>query len=135
MVSIAPRCWRSDAAAEFALQDGVVDGWKNSGAGRTAALAAKYLGEVEDSAAASVVTCGSVHVEHKQPYQAIIDTANKRGCDLIVMASHGRRGASAIVLGSETVKVVTHTAIPVLVCRSLAATDSLFGRLSTLTVL
>ena len=58
-----------------------------------------------------------MHAEHKQPYKCIIDTANAKGCDLIVMASHGRRGISAIVLGSETVKVLTQSSIPVLVFR------------------
>ncbi len=48
--------------------------------------------------------------------EAIIDTAQQRGCDLIVMASHGRSGIAAIVLGSVTTKVLTHTKIPVLVC-------------------
>jgi len=56
-------------------------------------------------------------MEHAQVYQAIIDAASARGCDLIVMASHGRRGVSAVVLGSETVKVLTHSKIPVLVYR------------------
>jgi nucleotide-binding universal stress UspA family protein len=56
-------------------------------------------------------------VEHEHPYRAIIDTAESKGCDLIVMASHGRHGISAIVLGSETVKVLTHCNIPVLVHR------------------
>ena len=51
------------------------------------------------------------------PYQTIIDTAEQEGCDLIVMASHGRKGASALVLGSETHKILTHSKIPVLVCR------------------
>ena len=55
--------------------------------------------------------------EHDHPYQAIIDTAKKVGCDLIAMASHGRRGVSAMVLGSETIKVLTHSSIPVLVYR------------------
>ena len=55
--------------------------------------------------------------EHEHPYKAIIDTANTNGCDLIAMASHGRRGISAVVLGSETVKVLTHSNIPVLVYR------------------
>jgi nucleotide-binding universal stress UspA family protein len=59
-----------------------------------------------------------LHIEHDQPYRAIIDAAVKRSCDLIVMASHGRRGVSAIVLGSETVKVLTHSTIPVLVFRA-----------------
>jgi len=63
------------------------------------------------------VACETIQVEHEDPYQAIIDTADSKGCDLIVMASHGRRGISAIVLGSETVKVLTHCKIPVLVYR------------------
>ena len=58
-----------------------------------------------------------VQVEHEHPYQAIIDAAASKGCDLIVMASHGRHGISAIVLGSETVKVLTHSKVPVLVYR------------------
>ncbi|HZW18228.1 MAG TPA: universal stress protein, partial [Luteimonas sp.] len=51
------------------------------------------------------------------PHQAIIDTTNDLGCDLIAMASHGRRGVSALVLGSVTAKVLTHSTIPVLVYR------------------
>ncbi|MEP7206289.1 MAG: universal stress protein [Casimicrobiaceae bacterium] len=58
-----------------------------------------------------------VHLVHDDPYRAIIDTAGKSGCDLICMASHGRRGVSALLLGSETVKVLTHSKIPVLVWR------------------
>ena len=63
------------------------------------------------------VECQAVHVEHAMPYKAIIDTAAEKGCDLIAMASHGRRGAAALVLGSETAKVLTHSTIPVLVYR------------------
>jgi nucleotide-binding universal stress UspA family protein len=63
------------------------------------------------------VACETIQVEHEHPYQAIIDTADSKGCDLIVMASHGRRGIAAIVIGSETVKVLTHCKIPVLVYR------------------
>jgi nucleotide-binding universal stress UspA family protein len=55
-------------------------------------------------------------MENAQPYQAIIAMAEDRGCDLIVMASHGRSGISAVVLGSVTNKVLTHTKTPVLVC-------------------
>jgi nucleotide-binding universal stress UspA family protein len=51
------------------------------------------------------------------PHRAIIDTAEELGCDVIVMASHGRRGINALLLGSETNKVLTHCRIPVLVCR------------------
>jgi nucleotide-binding universal stress UspA family protein len=84
---------------------------------RTAAVSEKYLARVKDAAAAAGVSCNVIHAEHEQPYQAIIDAAKKNGCDLIVMASHGRRGFSALVLGSETVKVLTHSTIPVLVYR------------------
>ena len=80
-------------------------------------LAMHDLDVAKDIAAAAQVPCDVVHEEHPQPYQAIIDAAKVRGCDLIVMASHGRRGVAAIVLGSETVKVLTHSAIPVLVVR------------------
>jgi nucleotide-binding universal stress UspA family protein len=78
---------------------------------------ARILGVVQGAAAAAGVPCDTVAIEHEHPYRAIIDTTTQRGCDLIVMASHGRRGVSAIVLGSETVKVLTHSAVPVLVCR------------------
>jgi nucleotide-binding universal stress UspA family protein len=79
--------------------------------------AEKTLGAVAQAAQAAGVACEMVHVEHEHPYLAIIDTAEAKGCDLIVMASHGRHGVSAIVLGSETVKVLTHSKIPVLVHR------------------
>jgi len=80
-------------------------------------FAQKCLDQVKSAALAQGVSCDVMYVEHDYPYQAIIDTANNQHCDLIVMASHGRHGLSAIVLGSETVKVLTHSAIPVLVCR------------------
>jgi len=81
------------------------------------AHAEKVLGAVSAAANSAGVACETLHVEHEQVYQAIIDAASARKCDLIVMASHGRRGVSAVVLGSETVKVLTHSKIPVLVYR------------------
>ena len=63
------------------------------------------------------VECETVSVQNDEPHAAIIETAHGKGCDLIVMASHGRRGLSALVLGSQTVKVLTHSDIPVLVLR------------------
>ena len=81
------------------------------------AHAEKILGAVLAAAKSAGVVCETLHVEHEQVYQAIIDAASARNCDLIVMASHGRRGVSAVVLGSETVKVLTHSKIPVLVYR------------------
>ena len=84
---------------------------------RITADAAKTLRAVIDAAGAAGVAFDSVQIEDEHPYRAIIDTAGSKGCDLIVMASHGRRGISALVLGSETVKVLTHCKIPVLVHR------------------
>jgi nucleotide-binding universal stress UspA family protein len=81
------------------------------------AHAEKVLGTVSAAAKLAGVVCEPLHVEHEQVYQAIIEAASARRCDLIVKASHGRLGVSAIVLGSETVKVLTHSKIPVLVYR------------------
>ena len=81
------------------------------------AHAEKVLGAVSVAAKSTGVICETLHVEHAQVYQAIIDAASARKCALIAMASHGRRGVSAVVLGSETVKVLTHSKIPVLVYR------------------
>jgi nucleotide-binding universal stress UspA family protein len=79
--------------------------------------AVRCLAEAEAKAKALHVPCEFIQLESTHPYQAIIDTAAERGCDLIAMASHGRRGVAAVLLGSETVKVLTHSAIPVLVYR------------------
>jgi nucleotide-binding universal stress UspA family protein len=79
--------------------------------------AARSLAVAAEAAAGTGVRCETIHLEHDRPWQAIIQTGEQRGCDLIVMASHGRAGVSAAVLGSETNKVLTHSKIPVLVCR------------------
>ena len=84
---------------------------------RTEAHAAKILKAAADVARGAGVAYATSHVEHEHPYRAIIETADAKGCDLIAMASHGRRGVSAIVLGSEIVKVFTHSNVPVLVYR------------------
>ena len=81
------------------------------------AYAETVLGTVSAAANSAGVACEVLHAEHGHIYQAIIDAADARKCDLIVMASHGRRGVSAVVLGSQTVKVLTHSKIPVLVYR------------------
>lgn len=79
------------------------------------------LATVKKAAQAAGVQCTTVHVTDTQPYAGIIEAAQQNGCDLIVMASHGRRGVSALLLGSETQKVLTHSAIPVLVYRPVPA--------------
>ncbi|MBC8058783.1 MAG: universal stress protein [Rhizobiales bacterium] len=63
------------------------------------------------------VVCESHTVEALHPWEAIIDHARRMECDLLVMASHGRRGVTALLLGSETQKVLTHSKVPVLVVR------------------
>ena len=75
------------------------------------------LGNASAEAAKLNVICKSVHVPNAFPAEAILKEAKARGCDVIVMASHGRRGLARLVLGGETLRVVTHGAIPVLVCR------------------
>jgi len=77
----------------------------------------KILGTVVKAAEVAGVVCETIQVEHEHPYRAIIDIAESKGCDLIVMASHGRHGISALVLGSETTKVLIHCKVPVLVYR------------------
>jgi nucleotide-binding universal stress UspA family protein len=68
------------------------------------------------AAKADGVDCDKVLVEDDFAYRGIVETAKTKGCDLIVMASHGRTGISAVLLGSVTVKVLTHSKIAVLVC-------------------
>ena len=108
-VSVAePYHWFSpgtDPAAVTAYTDGVKQ------------AAARALTTVADAAAAAGVACETLQLEDQHPYKAIIAAAGTKNCDLIVMGSHGRGTASAIVLGSESNKVLAHSKIPVLVCR------------------
>lgn len=80
-------------------------------------IAAKRLAQVTEAAKAAGVACQAHSVEALHPWEAIIDHAKRTECDLVVMASHGRRGVSALLLGSETQKVLTHSTVPVLVVR------------------
>ena len=87
--------------------------FEDEGRGR----AQKMLDEVASKARARGVRCNTVSAASDLPYQQIIATARKEKCDLIMMASHGRRGLSSLLLGSETAKVLTHSKVPVLVLR------------------
>lgn len=82
-----------------------------------AAGARKKLAAIEARIARAGVQGASVVVSSDLPFQQIIEVARKRKCDVVVMASHGRSGLSGLLLGSETVKVLTHSKIPVLVVR------------------
>jgi nucleotide-binding universal stress UspA family protein len=72
---------------------------------------------VRAAAEAAGIPCEAHTVEALHPWEAIIEHAQRQECDLLVMASHGRRGVTALLLGSETQKVLTHSKIPVLVVR------------------
>ncbi len=78
--------------------------------------ATRMFDEVRKQASSLGVECNTVHVLDF-PAEAIIETAQAQGCDLIVMASHGRRGIARALLGSQAAKVVTLSTVPVLICR------------------
>jgi nucleotide-binding universal stress UspA family protein len=80
-------------------------------------IAQKVVSAIVARAKEKGVQCDGLVVVGDHPYEEIISSAENRKCDLIMMASHGRRGLDAVLLGSETVKVLTHTKIPVLVVR------------------
>jgi nucleotide-binding universal stress UspA family protein len=80
-------------------------------------LAGGHVKAALDAATAAGVPCKGHTVEALHPWEAIIDHAKTENCDLVVMASHGRRGVAALLLGSETQKVLTHSTLPVLVVR------------------
>ena len=77
----------------------------------------QMLSEVTASARTAGVDCDDIVVVGDSPYEEIIDSAEKNRCDLIMMASHARRGLDGMMFGSETVRVLKHTKIPVLVVR------------------
>ncbi|HKA42171.1 MAG TPA: universal stress protein [Burkholderiales bacterium] len=82
-----------------------------------AAEAQQYLAAIASKAKDAGVPCETLSLEHASPHQAIIHAAQVRGCDLIIMASHGRKGITGDLVGSETARVITNCKIPVLVYR------------------
>jgi len=79
--------------------------------------AARILEPAAKKAAAAGVACTTTHVSDMHPAEGILEAAGKAGSDLIVMASHGRRGLERVLLGSQALEVLTHSKIPVLVVR------------------
>lgn len=79
--------------------------------------AKKALALIEIEAQTAHVLCKTGWLTDDQPWEGIVRSAKVKKCDLIVMASHGRKGLSGLLLGSETTKVLTHSKVPVLVCR------------------
>ena len=81
------------------------------------AKAEDYLGFIRKTSQDSLVACDTVRATSEHPYDEICKAAEQRGCDLIIMTSHGRRSIMSMLLGSETRKVLSHAKIPVLVVR------------------
>ena len=79
--------------------------------------AARALEPIERMAHDAGVACTAVHRVAGSASEVIINVTEERGCDVVFMASHGRRGVSALLIGSETNKVLTHSSIPVIVWR------------------
>lgn len=80
-------------------------------------IAAQRVAAAVDAAKAEGVSCQGHTIEALHPWEAILDHAATQNCDIIVMASHGRRGVAALLLGSETQRVLIHSKLPVLVVR------------------
>jgi nucleotide-binding universal stress UspA family protein len=101
----------------FSTDSAMLEDTPDGFAARSTAQARRLLGGIENAARDAGVACRTEHAVSDDPYEAIIDAARRLGCDLIVMASHGRRGLKGFLLGSETQKVLVHSTIPVLVHR------------------
>jgi nucleotide-binding universal stress UspA family protein len=79
--------------------------------------AARILSGASKLARKADIACATLHVKDQYSSEGILDIADKKACDLIVIASHGRRGLERLLLGSVAVKVLTHSSVPVLICR------------------
>jgi nucleotide-binding universal stress UspA family protein len=101
--------WNYDAEIPEAYKERAASGCKEN--------AKIHLSALTRAAQSEGVACDVVLETSDQPYEAIVKVAERKGCDIILMASHGRRGVGALLVGSETQKVLTHSKIPVLVYR------------------
>jgi nucleotide-binding universal stress UspA family protein len=101
----------------FTADPGMLECTPERHAGACRERAARLLAPIEAAARAAGVPCRVEHVESDQPWEAIIATARRLDCDLVVMASHGRGGIAGLLLGSETQKVLVHSTVPVMVHR------------------
>lgn len=101
----------------FTLQTEMLEDTKEQYERQSKIHAEQFLDVIKKAAEKASVRCEADSVTSTHPYEMIIKAAEKKGCDLIMMASHGRRGMQGLLIGSETQKVLTHTKIPVLVLR------------------
>ena len=108
---VAPKCH------VFTYRTGMLEDTKKEYAKDCADHALQYLAVIEKMAKKAGVRCETISVTGDHPHEEIIKAAKKKRCDLIMMASHGRKGVRGLLLGSETQKVLTHSKILVVVCR------------------
>ncbi len=85
--------------------------------------ATSFLSFVQKTADVAGVPCETVIAKNLHPYDAIVDTANERGCDLIVMTARNRKGLAAVLMGSEASRVLHRSSIPVLTFRAIMSAD------------
>jgi len=104
--------WTAAVSGEWAVAFPVEDYEKAA-----AANATKILAGVTEAAQRIGVPVETVHIKDQFAAEGIVDEAESRKCDLIVMASHGRRGLARFVLGSQATRVLTHSTVPMLICR------------------
>src|SRR5262249_2614347 len=101
----------------FSLRMGILEDTKDQYEKQSKGQAEQFLGVIKKSAEKAGVSCDTECVTPSDPYEKITKAAKKKGCELIMMESHGRRGLQGLLIGSETHKVLTHTKTPVLVFR------------------
>ncbi|WP_026076118.1 universal stress protein [Noviherbaspirillum massiliense] len=99
------------------LSEGAIAGDAATYEARSRELAQRHVQKVKDAAAAANVPCEAMVAQSFSPFEEIIDVARNKGCDVIFMASHGRKGLNRLFIGSETQKVLAHSDIPVMVFR------------------
>lgn len=115
-ITVTPT-WRALALSEIAV--GRDEGQFSA---QAQAFAARCLAPIQAEAARLGVACEVIALEGDRPYEVIAATAAERGCDLVVVGSHGRRGVERLMLGSETTKLLIHSPVPVLVYRRKPST-------------
>lgn len=101
----------------FTLQTEMLEDTKEQYEKQSKLNADQFLGVIKTAAEKAGVSCNTHCVISDHPYEMIIKSAETHGCDLIMMASHGRSGMQGLLIGSQTQKVLTHSKIPVLVLR------------------
>jgi nucleotide-binding universal stress UspA family protein len=101
----------------FTLQTEMLEDTNEQYERQSKVQAEQFLDVIKKAAEKASVSCDTDYLTSNHPYEMIIQAAEKKGCDLIMMASHGRRGVQGLLIGSETQKVLTHSKIPVLVFR------------------